>query len=841
MAPLSRTLVWLRAARVWPLALRTSIVVALVIACAAPAAQARVEKVLTKGGGPEITVGAEPREGAFYWDAGIKLTGLDKGAVANPAVASFGNAQGHEVVHAGSAATYAIYWDPSDYYHGDWQGEIDGFLANLGEASGQLNNVFAVDGQYTDTSNKPASTHDAFHGAYTDTHGYPESENCTDPHPWNFGVPLLENSAETVCLTDAQVKAELTRFIKQRNEEHPTISTGMGTIFYLLTPPGVTVCLDEGGPSGHCSDFNGTAGEISGYEEAVDNFPEELVNYETATKTFEAAKTKYEKEKANFEAKGEVDPEEPPVAPKKPVLPSEPTGLASYKKSFCSYHGVIGSGSSAILYAMMPWTAGGDGDGHLSGGEQEQASACQDGGFEPGKPGEELEVKEHEKAETQLEHEEFEKAPSKEKEEKTEAKEAGLAKPHEQEPNQLPGVGPDGSYDHGLADVIEGQMIVQQQDIITDPMLNGWQDSEGNEVTNECRNFFMPTTGGSAAVVPATKAGTLANQALGAGQYYTGSETYNLAAAQRAHPGKEFPGLPYPGVPCLNGIALSPSFTAPSTVKGGESVGFDGMESDITLGSADKFVGGAPAANYATYTWNFGDGNRGDATPEVSGFAPGAPACEEPWLSTCAASEFHTYKYTGTYEVTLTVTDVAGNRSTVSRLVTVEGEPWPETAGVSPPAGGGGATTTSGPSVAATTSGTTNSTAASSGAPVASAVITSKTLPLVARNGLVVRYSVNQQIAGHFDVLLAASVARRIGLHGPLATGLAKGTPPQIMIGNAVLNTTQGGKGTIKIKLGKVTAQRLKRLGKVTLTLRLIVRNAKAQTATAVTSARLGP
>ncbi len=165
----------------------------------------------------------------------------------------------------------------------------------------------------------------------------------------------------------------------------------------------------------------------------------------------------------------------------------------------------------------------------------------------------------------------------------------------------------------------------------------------------------------------------------------------------------------------------------------------------------------------------------------------------------------------------------------------------PEPGGVSRRAAEAEPPTASGPSVAATTSGTTNSTAASNGAPVASAVITSKTLPLVARSGLVVRYSVNQQIAGHFDVLLAASVARRIGLHGPLATGLAKGTPPQIMIGKAMLNTTQGGKGTIKIKLGKVTAQRLKRLGKVTLTLRLIVRNAKAQTATAVTSARLGP
>ena len=83
----------------------------------------------------------------------------------------------------------------------------------------------------------------------------------------------------------------------------------------------------------------------------------------------------------------------------------------------------------------------------------------------------------------------------------------------------------------------------------------------------------------------------------------------------------------------------------PTRSKAGEVVGFDGMESDISLNSAIGFsVAGKPQPNYATYTWNFGDG-----TPEVSGYAPGAPACETPWLSPCAASELHSYKYSGTY------------------------------------------------------------------------------------------------------------------------------------------------------------------------------------------------
>ena len=74
-------------------------------------------------------------------------------------------------------------------------------------------------------------------------------------------------------------------------------------------------------------------------------------------------------------------------------------------------------------------------------------------------------------------------------------------------------------------------------------------------------------------------------------------------------------------MPCLTGVDLVPQFTAPNPVNTGEIVGFDGMESDISL-NADTELSPRPATpqpTYATYTWNFGDG-----TPEVTGFAPGA-------------------------------------------------------------------------------------------------------------------------------------------------------------------------------------------------------------------------
>ena len=81
----------------------------------------------------------------------------------------------------------------------------------------------------------------------------------------------------------------------------------------------------------------------------------------------------------------------------------------------------------------------------------------------------------------------------------------------------------------------------------------------------------------------------------------------------------------------------------------GTSVNFSGS------GSTD------PQWQALTYAWNFGDGSA-----PVSGSAPGAPACEVPWLTPCAASVFHSYQYGGVYSVTLTVRDVGGNIASVS-------------------------------------------------------------------------------------------------------------------------------------------------------------------------------
>ena len=214
------------------------------------------------------------------------------------------------------------------------------------------------------------------------------------------------------------------------------------------------------------------------------------------------------------------------------------------------------------------------------------------------------------------------------------------------------------------------------------------------------------------------------------------------------------------------------------------------------------------------------------------------------------ASAVHKYTYGGTYNVTLTITDDGGNKESVTHEITVEGPAEPTSSGGSGGSGGSGSETgggsgaTPGASTPGTSSSTSSAPASTPGvtvktpgpAPVASAAAVPSSLAKTTKKGLVVSYLVNQQVAGHFEVLLAASIAQRIGLHLPLATGLPAGTPAQVVIGKAILITTKGGRGAVKIQFGKVTGKRLRRLGKVSLMLRLNVRNASGGTVTVLST-----
>jgi PKD domain len=715
--------------------------------------------------------------------------------------ATFANPGGSPVLHQNS--TYAIFWDPDYLYLDPWVEVIDRFFQNMATASGSLKSVFAVDTQYTDKTDKPASYKSAFLGSYADKAPYP-SAGCTDPNPFAEGQAVT-------CITDKQIREQLEAFIAREK-----LPKGMGTIYYLLTPPGVTVCTDAA--ASHCSDYSGAA------------------------------------ENAN----------------------------PSYANSFCSYHAAITPTSpttgdaNTILYGVIPWSAGGYGDPLLAPLNRTSGVECQDGGFDPSskpaleekevakinpKEEEEKRLSEEGKKRATAEEEEgkekttYEEAFAKgliseeEKEEKEEAlkahrkkreaaeqvaelkaekaeKEAQKKKellegPHQEEPNQsaspdqpeCPDNDYDGGCDVGLADIIITQIASEQQNIVTDPLLDAWQDKNHNEAVDECRNLFDLVLGGSSTANEYSLAGNLYNQTFGTGNYYL-NNAFNVAALRMYQPGGE----------CLNHVNLFPSFTAPTPVNAGEIVGLNGLESNVALNAAVDFPnGGAEKLTFATYAWNFGDGS-----PEVSGFGPGAPPCTEtPWLSPCAASVFHSYTYGGTYYVTLTVTDVGGNTASVVHPITVVGP--------SPPSGGGSGTGSgtatpgaSGGSGGSGASGKSSSTPSVPG-PVATAAAVSTSLKQVAKSGLVVRYSVNEQVAGRFEVLLEAALAHRFGISGPAATNLPAGSPKSLVIGHALLVTTKGGKSSVRIKFSKSVAKHLRRASKVKLTLRLTAHNANPQ------------
>lgn len=635
---------------------------------------------------------------------GTALLGIQPRSTSDPTeppkgILSFSNPNGGPVVH--SSADYAIYWDPEYGFHGDWERLVNGFLHNLGQDSGTRGTVSSVDAQYTDRSNGHASYAFTFRGAYTDRKPYP-SNGCVDPDTLG-GFPDQEAKNDNIaCLTDTQVKKELQEFIASNH-----LPTGMNTVFYMLTPPGVTVCIDGGGSvSAYCSD-NAPSKESQGH-------------------------------------------------------------------SFCSYHGAISptnpteGDANTVLYAVIPWTAGGLADLQLF--DEAPGYECQDGGYDP----------------------------------TTKPTEQAEGTPNQQEPNQPTSIGPDGTFDGGLADLIVNQVSVEQRDIATDPLLNAWHDSEGNEVTDECRNFFAATLGGASTANEQTGAGTLYNQSIAGGNYYL-NDTFNFAALLQR----------YPAIPCIPGIVLEPQFTSPNTVNAGDIVGFDAEESNVTL---DAGVGyspaGTPFETYPTYTWSFGDG-----TKTTSADPPGAAQVDEP-------SAFHSYRYGGTYEVTLTVTDVGGNSSSVSKEVTVVGpappSPTPSTS-PTPPASGPASSSSTGASTTSTAS--TNKTKGLP-APSIRTKFASHSLSKALSEGLSIRYTVNEQVAGGVEVMLDSKLAKRLGIHRRGAVGLPKGYPRSTVIGYAVLVTTKKGHGELEVKLPKTVAARLSGLHKLKLTLRIHLRNA---------------
>jgi hypothetical protein len=131
-----------------------------------------------------------------------------------------------------SNTNYAFYWDPAGApaYASGYQAGVDLYLERLAHDSGGHQNVDSVSTQYGDAAGEHAEYDSHFAGAIVDTDPYP-ANGCT---------------AASICLTDAQLQAELESYIAAHK-----LPTDLEHEYFMLTPPGVESCFEAA--SNQCS------------------------------------------------------------------------------------------------------------------------------------------------------------------------------------------------------------------------------------------------------------------------------------------------------------------------------------------------------------------------------------------------------------------------------------------------------------------------------------------------------------------------------------------------------------------------------------------------------------
>lgn len=809
---------------------------------------------------------------------------------------------GGKVIHASD--TYAIYWDPLELYNNEWMRLIDGYFQDVGSASASEpgGDVFALNAQYGETgySTQPsasaaakeahAANQTTFRGAYT----------ATDPYP--SGAEACNQVAAIVCLSDQDIKTELQKVINS-GALPGTTGTVPGAksnpVYYLLTPPGVTVCAGTGAGTTTASTCSNSAA------------------LELETKEIAEAKIAH------------------PVE----------TGI-------CGYHSTINSaGPAPIAYAVQPWVAGDAGlivesESPLKTvGTSADVLACQNdvGLQEPNQVAAlnpfafygvgladviigDLANEQSNTVVNPLMNGWYQNASAEEKGSPEEGDMCQFAFEGGEEPAPNEGathagtisdetIGADNYYVHwafnssgyltgkstkgcwqgnDLQPHITAPNPVNVGDVValdanesaiamaaaplgprlakeitrTEEEVKTLQSEEANLTLAITKLGEAETTlkaaikalgeaetklEGEIATLASKEAALAAEEKTIAGERKKAKESTlkeeeeftsreQRVAAERKKVGEEkATAEAEKKTDKEHKVADQATLLADEEKKTTAEHNKSIVNGDVQLAKGEETLAKAKTLKTEPfgapiYKWDFGYKESGVEVTEEG---------EE------KASVFHVFPCAKTYTVNLTVIDSGGFEaslpSTLTKTITVEGKPCEEapsggggSSGASGGSGGGGAPTGSAqPSAPGT--GSTGGAAAKSvpvPGPVATAAISSTSLKSALSKGLSIRYSVSEQVTGHFEVLLAASIAKKIGLKGPLATGLPKGTPPQMVIAKAILVTTRGGRNSVKIQFGKKTAKLLHKLHKVPLMVRLIVHNglsnSPANTTTAV-------
>jgi hypothetical protein len=149
---------------------------------------------------------------------------------------------GGPVLHTNT--TYAIYWVPTGYsVDSTYVSTINGFFSNVAKDSGKTSNVYWSDSQYTDGSGAAAYS-STFAGSFVDRHAFPAS-GCRDPYT-------------AICLTDAQIRAEITRVMGVKGWK-----AGPGKIFFMFTAKNVGSCFHSNCSFKYFCAYHGSYGASS--------------------------------------------------------------------------------------------------------------------------------------------------------------------------------------------------------------------------------------------------------------------------------------------------------------------------------------------------------------------------------------------------------------------------------------------------------------------------------------------------------------------------------------------------------------------------------------------------
>ena len=357
---------------------------------------------------------------------------------------------GNPVVHG--AETYAIYWDPQDFYHGDWQELIDGFLSRPAATAGCSRTSSPWRASTPTVTNVPAAVPVELPRRLHRHLPYPEN-GCTDPHPAGIRRSAHRRHHRMPDAT-RRCEHELERFMPN------TACRGHGR--GLLHPHASRRGCASTQAATHCSDYT-------------------------------LRKRNSKKNKKQRQLRKQLL-----------QLPRR-------------HQPDAGDDANTILYAAIPWTAGARRRPPDSG-TTTPGYDCQDGGFEP-RPNRRRSRGKAKRSDENAEAERRIRTKKAKKKAKNRKPETAPEGPHIQEPNQDGRSAPTATTTTGLADLIVNQIADEQQNIVTNPLLNAWQDAEGNEVTDECRNFFAAASSGASGADPNTLArATSATRLLGEGQ-----------------------------------------------------------------------------------------------------------------------------------------------------------------------------------------------------------------------------------------------------------------------------------------------------------------------------------